>query len=315
MAARSSTISATTWCPTASSSASTTAIPGCRRSRRCSASRRIPTMRRHFEGGRRIAYGARALNEGGLQSMPKLTFPGGALVGDAAGLPQRAEDQGHPHRDEVRHAGRRGGGRGAGRRPPGRARPPIRRSCAQAGCGTNCSRVRNIRPAFAKLGMWGGLAYAGIDTYLLRGKAPWTLHHPHRRQRDADATADAAPRIDYPKPDGVLTFDRLSSVFISNTNHEENQPAHLHAERSGGADRGELGALSAARRRATARPASTRSSAPRQASRGCRSTRRTACTARPATSRTRRRTSSGSRRKAAAGRTIRAGCRGCRLLD
>src|SRR5208283_1137057 len=86
--------------------------------------------------------------------------------------------------------------------------------------------VRNVRPSFAKLGMWGGLLYAGIDTYLLRGKAPWTLHNSHPDNATL-LDAEAAPRITYPKPDGVLTFDRLSSVFISNTNHEENQPPHL----------------------------------------------------------------------------------------
>jgi len=74
--------------------------------------------------------------------------------------------------------------------------------------------------------MWGGLAYSALDTYLLRGKAPWTFHHPHRDNATL-VEADAAPLIAYPKPDGVLTFDKLSSVFISNTNHEENQPAHL----------------------------------------------------------------------------------------
>ena len=86
--------------------------------------------------------------------------------------------------------------------------------------------VRNVRPAFAKLGLWGGLLYAGIDTYVLRGKAPWTIHNTHP-DNAALLDVQAAPRITYPKPDGVLSFDRLSSVFISNTNHEENQPAHL----------------------------------------------------------------------------------------
>jgi electron-transferring-flavoprotein dehydrogenase len=85
-------------------------------------------------------------------------------------------------------------------------------------------RVRNVRPAF-RWGMWVGLLHAAFDTYVLRGRAPWTLHHhaDHTRLR----RADGSHRIEYPKPDGKLTFDRLSSVFISNTNHEENQPAHL----------------------------------------------------------------------------------------
>ena len=88
------------------------------------------------------------------------------------------------------------------------------------------SAARNLRPAFAKFGLYGGIAYAALDTYVLRGKAPWTFHHAHPDNESLVKAADAKP-IAYPKPDGKLTFDRLSSVFISNTNHEENQPVHL----------------------------------------------------------------------------------------
>src|SRR3546814_8409733 len=84
-------------------------------------------------------------------------------------------------------------------------------------------RARNIRPAF-HLGLFAGIAYSAVDTFLLRGKAPWTLHH-HRDNESLRPAAQSIP-ISYPKPDGVVTFDRLSSVFLSNTNHEENQPAH-----------------------------------------------------------------------------------------
>jgi len=85
-------------------------------------------------------------------------------------------------------------------------------------------QVRNIRPAF-RLGLLGGLAYSAVDAYLLRGRAPWTFHH-HADHAQL-IPASQAPPIDYPRPDGKLTFDRLSSVFISNTNHEEDQPPHL----------------------------------------------------------------------------------------
>jgi electron-transferring-flavoprotein dehydrogenase len=85
-------------------------------------------------------------------------------------------------------------------------------------------QVRNIRPAFA-LGLWGGMAYAAIDTYVLRGRAPWTFHH--HSDHESLGLAAHYPKIDYPKPDGTYSFDRLSSVFLSSTNHEENQPAHL----------------------------------------------------------------------------------------
>ena len=183
-----------------------------------------PEVRRHFEGGRRISYGARALNEGGLQSIPRLTFPGGALIGDAAGFVNVPKIKGT-------HTAMKSGMLAA-------------ETVAEALAGDTSeltgyedrlhsswvwqelSRVRNIRPAFARFGMWGGLAYSALDTYVLRGRAPWTLHHPHR-DNETLLEAEAAPRIDYPRHDDVLTFDRLSSVFISNTNHEENQPAHL----------------------------------------------------------------------------------------
>jgi electron-transferring-flavoprotein dehydrogenase len=184
-----------------------------------------PEVRRHFEGGRRISYGARALNEGGLQSIPRLTFPGGALIGDAAGFVNVPKIKGT-------HTSMKSGMLAA---------ETVAEALAEGGAGDlsayesrlrdswvwhELSLVRNIRPSFAKFGMWGGLAYSAIDTYLLRGKAPWTFHHPHP-DNETLLEASAAPRIEYPRPDGVLTFDRLSSVFISNTNHEENQPAHL----------------------------------------------------------------------------------------
>jgi len=85
-------------------------------------------------------------------------------------------------------------------------------------------RVRNIRPSF-RWGLWGGLAYSALDTYVFRGNAPWTMHH-HADHLQLDKAANSTPIL-YPKPDGKITFDRLSSVFISNTNHEENQPPHL----------------------------------------------------------------------------------------
>ncbi len=185
-----------------------------------------PEVRKHFEGGRRISYGARALNEGGLQSIPRLTFPGGALIGDAAGFVNVPKIKGT-------HTSMKSGMLAAETVAEALAADA---SAELAGYEEKLraswvceelAQVRNIRPAFAKFGMWGGLAYSALDTYLLRGKAPWTFHHPHPDNETLMA-ADAVPRIQYPRPDGVLTFDKLSSVFISNTNHEENQPPHLH---------------------------------------------------------------------------------------
>jgi electron-transferring-flavoprotein dehydrogenase len=184
-----------------------------------------PEMRKHFAGGRRIAYGARALNEGGLQSIPRLTFPGGALIGCAAGFVNVPKIKGS-------HTAMKSGMLAAetlaealgGDRPV----EPVgyEQKLKASWVWEELSAARNVRPAFAKLGLWGGLAYAGLDTYVLRGKAPWTLHHAHPDNATL-LDAQAAPRISYPRPDGVLSFDRLSSVFISNTNHEENQPSHL----------------------------------------------------------------------------------------
>ena len=90
--------------------------------------------------------------------------------------------------------------------------------------------MRNIRPAFAKFGFYGGIAYSALDTFLFRGKAPWTFHHALGDNEALKPAADST-KITYPKPDGVLTFDRLSSVFISNTNHEEDQPLHLRLKK------------------------------------------------------------------------------------
>jgi electron-transferring-flavoprotein dehydrogenase len=184
-----------------------------------------PSMRKHFEGGRRVSYGARALSEGGVQSIPKLTFPGGALIGDTAGFlnvpkikgTHTAMKSGMLAAEAVAEA------LASGDRPAELSAYPEKLRASWLWDELNV--VRNIRPAFAKYGLWGGLALAALDTYALRGKV-WTLHHPHP-DNETLIRADAARRIDYPKPDGVLTFDRLSSVFISNTNHEENQPPHL----------------------------------------------------------------------------------------
>jgi len=185
-----------------------------------------PAVRGHFEGGRRISYGARALNEGGLQSIPKLTFPGGALIGDAAGFMNVPKIKGsHTSMKSGMLAADAIAEALADGRPAEPASYPDKLRASWV--WDELSGVRNIRPSFAKFGMWGGLAYSALDTYLFRGKAPWTFHHPHK-DNETLVEADKAPKIAYPRPDGVLTFDRLSSVFISNTNHEENQPGHLH---------------------------------------------------------------------------------------
>ena len=184
-----------------------------------------PAMRKHFAGGRRVAYGARALNEGGLQSIPKLTFPGGALIGCAAGFLNVAKIKGS---HTAMKSGMLAAEAVAAALADGRAAEPAAYGdlIRDSWVWEELSAVRNIRPGFAKFGRWGGLINAAIDTYVFRGRAPWTLHQTHP-DHETLIDAAAAPQIAYPKPDGVLTFDRNSSVFISNTNHEENQPVHL----------------------------------------------------------------------------------------
>ena len=189
-----------------------------------------PEIRRFLEGGRRISYGARALNEGGFQSLPKLTFPGGLLVGDTAGFLNVPKIKGtHMAMKSGMEAAEaifdhlsdaaEGGGEVTGY--PERLRA--------SWLWDELYQVRNIRPSF-RWGLWGGIAYSAIDTYVLRGRAPWTLknHADHTQLKPASACAP----IDYPKPDGKVSFDRLSSVFISATNHAEEQPCHLQLKDS-----------------------------------------------------------------------------------
>ena len=185
-----------------------------------------PSIRPTFEGGRRIAYGARALNEGGLQSIPKLTFPGGAIVGCAAGFLNVPKIKGS-------HNAMKSGMTAAeaifetlkgGEAPQGVEPTAYPDMLKKTWVWEELHKVRNIRPAF-RAGLWAGLAYSAFDTYVLGGKAPWTLHH--HADHEGLMPADHALPVVYPKPDGKISFDRLSSVFLSNTNHEENQPAHL----------------------------------------------------------------------------------------
>jgi electron-transferring-flavoprotein dehydrogenase len=179
-----------------------------------------PSIRPFFEGGRRIAYGARALNEGGFQSIPGLSVPGASIIGCAAGFLNVPKIKGS-------HTAMKSGMVAAETvfaRLGGDNAVDYRKAIEASWIWDELRRVRNIRPSF-RWGMWGGLAYSAIDTYIFRGNAPWTFHH-HADHLQLDKASQHKP-IQYPKPDGKVSFDRLSSVFISNTNHEENQPAHL----------------------------------------------------------------------------------------
>ncbi|MBU6449575.1 MAG: 4Fe-4S dicluster domain-containing protein [Rhodospirillales bacterium] len=183
-----------------------------------------PAIAPVFEGGKRISYGARAINEGGFQSLPKLAFPGGVLIGCAAGTLNVPKIKGtHTAMKSAMVAAEAIAEAFAGERPDTLAAYP--QKLRESWVWPELHEVRNIRPGFAKFGLYGGLVNAALETYVFKGKAPWTLKN-HADNTSLVKAKDAKP-IDYPKPDGKLTFDRLSSVFLSNTNHEENQPAHL----------------------------------------------------------------------------------------
>lgn len=185
-----------------------------------------------LEGGKCISYGARALNEGGFQSIPRCAFPGGALIGDTAGFLNVPKIKGT-------HTAMRSG--------------MLAAEAAYSALATNAAdstiflydyedklrsssiwaelkQVRNMRPSFhSPLGLYGGILYSGLEAYMFRGKMPWTLKHGGT-DHAATKTADECTKIDYPKPDGKISFDILTSVSRTGTNHEEDQPVHLQVQ-------------------------------------------------------------------------------------
>lgn len=186
-----------------------------------------PALRPLFEGGRRVGYGARALNEGGLQSLPHLAFPGGALIGAAAGFmnvlrlkgSHTAMKSGMLAADAILQAFRSGGAT-----PAGLDEYPL--LVAESWIRNELHRARNVRPAFRRWGQAGGLLYTAVDQLLLRGRAPWTLRHGRPDYTRLKPAAACAP-IAYPAPDGAISFDKPSSVYLSNTMHAADQPVHL----------------------------------------------------------------------------------------
>lgn len=183
-----------------------------------------PLIRPLLESGEVLSYGARTLNEGGLQSVPKLTFPGGALIGCSAGFLNVPKIKGiHTamksgmlaaesifdileHETDLKEA------------------TEYERNVRKSWIWRELYTARNIRPSF-QWGLYAGLAYSALDTYLLRGFAPWTFHHEYDHQ--ALQPIQNCKKIDYPKPDGKISFDKLTNLSRSNTYHEENQPCHL----------------------------------------------------------------------------------------
>ena len=184
-----------------------------------------PEIRKFLEGGKRLSYGARAITAGGINSLPRFTFPGGCLIGCEAGFLNASRIKGS-------HAAIKSGmmaaeaafeALGAGRSGDELAAYP--QAFEQSWLREELHKARNFKPAMSK-GLWLGTVLVGIDQVLFKGKAPFTLHNRHADHECLRPASEYQP-IAYPKPDGKISFDKLSSVFISNTNHEENQPIHL----------------------------------------------------------------------------------------
>jgi len=184
-----------------------------------------PEIRKFFEGGKRISYGARAITAGGLQSLPKTVFPGGALIGCDAGFLNTSRIKGSHSaiKTGMLAAEAAFAALGAGRQHDELASYPA--AFEQSWLYKELHVARNFKPWMSK-GLYMGSIMTGIDQMVFRGKAPWTLRHKHADHECLRPASEFTPIV-YPKPDGKLTFDRLSSVFISNTNHAEEQPAHL----------------------------------------------------------------------------------------
>ncbi len=188
-----------------------------------------PSIRHFFEGGKRIAYGARAINEGGLQSVPKLTFPGGALIGCSAGFVNVPRIKGSHN---AMKTGMLAAEAAFEALDEGRGSDELvayAEGWKDSWVYQDLYKVRNVKPAL-KWGMWLGTAIGGAHMWLndlkLGFLAPWTTRHAKADHESLKPAAEC-PKIAYPKPDGLISFDKLSSVFISNTNHEEDQPVHL----------------------------------------------------------------------------------------
>lgn len=190
-----------------------------------------PFFAKVLEGGKRISYAARALNEGGFQSIPKVAFPGGALVGDTAGFLNVPKIKGI-------HTSMKSGMLAAESTFKALSNESTEdvflydyeEALRDSTIWKELKEVRNMRPSFhSPLKFFGGLVYSGLEAYVLKGRVPWTFHHP-APDHTATKPADQCKKIEYPKPDGVLSFDILTSVSLTGTNHEEDQPVHLQVK-------------------------------------------------------------------------------------
>lgn len=192
-----------------------------------------PLYAPYLEGGKCITYAARTLNEGGFQSIPKCAFPGGALIGDTAGFLNVPKIKGT-------HTAMRSGMLAAEATYDALKDQSDENDVflfdyedklRNSSIWKELKEVRNMRPSFhSPLGLYGGIMYSGLEAYLFRGKTPWTLKHSDKGDHGATKAADQCKKIEYPKPDGKISFDILTSVSRTGTNHEEDQPVHLQVK-------------------------------------------------------------------------------------
>lgn len=190
-----------------------------------------PAVADTFAGAKRIAYGARAITEGGWQSVPKLTFPGGALLGCSAGLVNVPRIKGSHNAVFSGIEAAEAVADAIAQQRSGDEIQAYENGWRSGPIGKDLKKVRNAKPLWSKLGTPLGILAGGIDMWFTTLLGGWSLLGTLRHGKPDYKTLEPASHykpITYPKPDGTLTFDRLSSVFLSNTNHEENQPAHLH---------------------------------------------------------------------------------------
>ncbi len=188
-----------------------------------------PAIRSTFDGAKRLSYGAKAINEGGLQSVPRLAFRGGALIGCAAGFVNLPRIKGSHNAMKSGMLAAEAAFAALGESRQHDVLSAYPEAFSRSWVHEDLYKVRNVKPGL-KWGLWAGSLHGGVHMWLndlaLGALVPWTLRHD---KPDHESLKDAAqmPKIDYPKYDGIVTFDKLSSVFVSNTNHEENQPSHL----------------------------------------------------------------------------------------
>jgi electron-transferring-flavoprotein dehydrogenase len=190
-----------------------------------------PSIRTFLEGGKRLEYGSRAINASGLQSLPKLAFPGGALIGCDAGFLNAPRIKGS---HAAVKSGTLAGDAVFDALAAGRAHDEVSAYAAafeRSWLHDELHRARNFKPWLDKGLYFGGVMF-GIDQVVFGGKAPWTLHRAQADYQKLRPAAECMP-ISYPRPDGVISFDKLSSVYLANTNHEENQPSHLTLKDAG----------------------------------------------------------------------------------